>query len=140
VLPDTFTLDETMTSIKGVDINIIDPDEPGSIEGKILDLTGLGIFPTARFDPLADGGKTVMAYADSTGAFTVKSIPPGGYVLTAFIDAVPDSVPGSMPDPSDSTGTLQEPFSVYPDTISVPPGGKLELEPIYIRGEKKKDE
>jgi hypothetical protein len=122
-----------MTSISGIEINIIDPDEPGSIEGRIIDETGLGVLPTARFDPVFEDGAPVLAWGDSTGSFTVPVIPPGGYVLTAFIDMLPDSIPGEAPDPTDSTITVIEPFTVRPDTIEVAPGAKLTLEPVLIR-------
>ena len=60
-------------------------------------------------------------------------IPPGDYIYTAFIDIAADSLPGTYPDPADSLMTLDEPFAVYPDTVNVPPGGALRLEPLYIQ-------
>jgi hypothetical protein len=135
VLADTFRLTSSAPGISGIEINIIDPDEPGRIEGSIIDLAETGIYPTARFDPVFEEGTTVMAYCDSTGVFTVPVIPPGGYVFTAFIDMLPDSLPGEAPDPSDSTGTVTEPFTVYPDTVDVAPGAELKLDPVYIQKE-----
>jgi hypothetical protein len=140
VLEDTFALSDEMPAIDGLEINIIDPDEPGSIEGKIEDLTGLETDPSARFDPLFEEGAPVLVRADSTGVFNVKAIPPGEYIFTAFMDVFPDSLPGSYADPSDSTLTLAEPFAVYPDTVAVQPGSKVILEPVYIQRDGKKDE
>ena len=57
VLEDTFRLTPAMTSISNLEINIIDPNEPGNIEGRIIDLTGFGIPPSARFEPLFEDGK-----------------------------------------------------------------------------------
>ncbi len=140
VLADTFALAPESPSIAGLEIIIIDPDEPGRIEGTITDLTGLGISPSARFEPLFEDGTTLLVRADSTGVYTVYTIPPGNYTFTAFIDALSDSLPGSYADPSDSTKTLAEPFAVYPDTVVVPPGSKITLDPIYIQKDAKTDE
>lgn len=139
-LEDTFTLTSGMPSIAGLEINIIDPEEPGKIEGTITDLTGSGIPPTARFEPLYEDGTPLIVSADTTGSYTVAGIPPGDYIFTAFIDAFADSLPGSYTDPADSTSTLPEPFAVYPDTVIVPPGDTLTLEPLFIQKGTGKDE
>jgi len=140
ILEDTLVLTSETPSLSGIQINIIDPDEPGRIEGVIHDLTELGVAPMARFEPLFEEGTPVIARADTTGHYTVPSIPPGAYVFTAFIDLLPDSLPGSFPDPSDSTRIVAEPFAVYPDTVTVPPGTPVTLDPLYIQKEAKKDE
>jgi hypothetical protein len=140
VLPDTFTLTSSMASISGLEINIINPNEPGSIEGTITDLTEIGITPTAWFEPLFEDGATIFVRADTTGLFSVNAIPPGDYAFTAFVDAHPDSLPGSYPDPSDSTKTLLEPFAAYPDTVVVSPGEKVILEPVYLQKGGKQDD
>jgi hypothetical protein len=139
-LEDTFSLTSGVPSIAGLEINLIDPDEPGKIEGTISDLTGLGISPTARFAPLYEDGKPLVVSADTSGRYTVLTIPPGGYIFTAFIDALADSLPGSYTDPDDSTRTLAEPFAVYPDTVIVPPGETITLEPLHIQKDTGKDE
>ena len=140
ILEDTLTLTSEKSSIAYLEINIIDPDEPGKIEGTITDLSGLDIAPSARFEPLFEEGAALLVRADSTGLYKVHSISPGDYTLTAFIDVLSDSLPGSYPDPSDSTRTLAEPFAVFPDTIVVLPGGKIALDPIYIQKDAKIDE
>lgn len=140
VLEDTFALTSAMTSISGLDINIINPKEPGQIEGTIEDLAGLGTAPTAWFKPLFEEGTSIFVKADSTGLYSVNAIPPGAYSFTAFIDVQADSLPGTYPDPADSTLTLPEPFAVYPDTVAVPPGEKVILEPVYLQKDAKKDE
>ena len=140
VLADTFALTSALTSVSGLEFNIINPREPGSIEGTITDLTGMGIAPTAWFEPLFEDGVPVFVRADSTGLFTVNAIPPGDYSFTAFIDVLADSLPGSYPDQADSTRTLPEPFAAYPDTVAVPPGEKVTLEPVYLQKDEKRDE
>jgi len=140
MLEDTFSLTSGMPSITGLEINIIDPDEPGKIEGMIDDLTGFGISPTARFEPLYEDGTPLVVSADTTGSFILLAIPPGNYIFTAFIDALVDSLPGTYTDPDDSTRTLAEPFSVYPDTVIVSPGETITLDPLYIQMDTGKDE
>lgn len=140
VLTDTFALTASMTSVSGVEINIINPREPGSIEGTITDLTGMDIAPTAWFEPLFEDGVPLFVRADSTGLFMVNAIPPGDYSFTAFIDALPDSLPGSYPDPADSTKMLLEPFAAYPDTVAISPGEKVILDPVYLQKDEKRDE
>ncbi len=140
VLEDTFSLSSDMPSIAGLEINIIDPDEPGKIEGTIDDLSGLSIAPTARFEPLYEDGTPLIVSADTTGRYTVHTIPPGDYIFTAFIDVLADSLPGNYTDPEDSTRTLAEPFAVYPDTVTVPPGETIDLEPLHIQKDAGKDE
>jgi hypothetical protein len=140
VLEDTFALLPERPSVAGLEINIIDPDEPGRIEGTITDLTDLGISPSAMFEPLLEEGIPLLVRADSTGLYTVRSILPGDYIFTAFIDVLTDSLPGSYTDPLDSTRTLAEPFAVYPDTVSVSPGARITLDPVYIQKDSKTDE
>jgi hypothetical protein len=140
VIEDTFRLVPDAPSIAGIEINIIDPDEPGTIDGKIEDLTASGIAPTARFDPLFEDGAPLVVRADSTGLYRVMAIPPGDYTMTAFIDLLADSIPGSYPDPADSTRTVLEPFTVLPDTIIISPGSSLTLDPVYIGKDEGGDE
>ena len=53
---------------------------------------------------------------------------------------MPDSLSGFYPDPADSTSNLPEPFAVYPDTVTVPPGELIILDPIHIQKAAKNDE
>lgn len=140
VLEDSFALTPEVPSIAGLEIYIIDPDEPGSIEGTITDLTESGLAPSARFEPLFEDGITLMVRADSTGLYAVHEIPPGDYRFIAFVDVNSDSLPGSHADPYDSTRTLTEPFAVYPDTVVVPPGSSITLDPLFIQKDDKIDE
>jgi hypothetical protein len=140
ILEDSLALTSESPTISGLQINIIDPNEPGKIEGVIYDLTDLGVPPTARFEPAFEEGSPMVIRADTTGQYRVPAIPPGAYVFTAFIDILPDSLQGYFPDPSDSTRMLPEPFAAYPDTVIVPPGALITLDPLYIKKEPKRDE
>lgn len=131
---DTVTLDKDQTRISGVTIDIIDPDEPGSIVGRIVDLTGLGIAPTARFEGVA-GGRSFAVRADTTGAYLVPAIPPGDYLFNAFIDVSGDTLAGLYFDPSDSTSSLPEPSLSRPDTVVVRPGERTTVNPVTLQRE-----
>lgn len=133
--PDTIILSGSMTGVRGIDINVIDPDEPGTVEGTLVDLTGSGVPALIRLDRTGVSSAYFAARADSTGAFRFPAVRPGAYVLTAFIDIAQDSIPGDYRDPADSTLVLPEPFAVYPDTLSMDPGGSLTLEPLELRRE-----
>lgn len=133
--PDTLQLTPARRIAMDIFINIIDPNEPGSIIGSVIDETGLGTTPTVRFEPLLPGEPALVVRADSTGDFVARSIPPGRYIVLAFVDLALDSLCGGYPSPEDSTVTLQEPCFSLPDTVVVEPGGESTLEPIRLTGE-----
>lgn len=133
VWPDTIRLSPERTSVEGIVLDIIDPDEPGSIEGGIEDSTATPGVPTVRFEALDPDGKDLVATADSTGAFILPAVPPGFYLVRAFIDVEVDSLPGSYIDPADSTATVPEPRSASVDTLEVGPGEKRKIPPITIK-------
>ncbi|MDD3642567.1 MAG: Ig-like domain-containing protein [Candidatus Krumholzibacteria bacterium] len=132
---DTLVLDRARPRIDAVAIDIIDPDEPGSIAGRIIDMTGLGIAPTARFEGLAGETPAIVVKADSTGSYLVSSIAPGNYSYCAFIDVSGDSLAGSYVDSADSTETLPEPALCPADTVVVLPGKRIEADTVTLRKE-----
>ena len=132
--PDTLELTPSRRSATDIFFNIIDPNEPGRIIGSIIDETGLGRAPTVRFEPLLPGEPALVVLADSTGVFVAQKIPPGRYLLQAFVDLGLDSLCGIYPSPDDSTITLQEPCFTFPDTLVVNPGEERALEPITLTG------
>lgn len=133
--PDTLQLTPSRRMAVEIFVNIIDPNEPGSITGSIIDRTELGIAPTVRFEPLLPGEPAIVVRADSAGDFAVQKIPPGRYTVLAFVDLALDSLCGLYTPPDDSTVTLREPCFALPDTIVVEPGGESTLEPIRLTGE-----
>ena len=132
LLPDTIVLGPLAESRGEIRINVIDPKEPGSIEGTILDETGLPLSPTVRLDPVARGERPLVSRADTAGRFVIGRVPPGAYLLSAFVDLRPDTLCGTYPDPADSTKTLDEPCVVLPDTIRLKPAEKRTLDPIAL--------
>lgn len=136
LLPDTIVLGPLAASRAEIRINVIDPNEPGSVEGTIVDETGLPLSPTVRLDPVARGERALVARADSAGRFVVGRVPPGSYVLSAFVDMKQDTLCGSYPDPADSTRTLAEPCVTLPDTLSLKPAEKRVMEPFILPARK----
>ncbi len=133
--PDTIRLTPSRRMATEIFINIIDPNEPGQIVGRIVDETGLGLAPTVRFEPILPGEPPLVFRADSTGSFVVNKIPPGRYLVRAFVDIALDSLCGTYRSPEDSTLTLREPCFELPDTLVVEPGGEQTLEPVTLTGE-----
>jgi hypothetical protein len=123
--PDTIVLTKGKKSAREIHINIIDPKEPGSITGRVIDETGLELLPTVRFSPMLPGEPTLVVRADSTGNFLAPKVPPGRYVVSVFIDVAQDSLCGSYIAPYDSTVTLEEPCMILSDTLLVKPGGEI---------------
>jgi hypothetical protein len=131
--PDTIALDPLRSRIEGIRITIIDPNEPGSLQGSIVNETGFKGPPMVRLSPAWTEGKALAVRADSTGAFRVKTVPPGPYLLSAFIDLKADSLCGSYPSPEDTTISLAEPCVTLPDTLRFAPGEAKTLEPVKLR-------
>ncbi|HER43474.1 MAG TPA: hypothetical protein ENO08_03345, partial [Candidatus Eisenbacteria bacterium] len=120
--PDTIGLTPSRRAATEIFIDIIDPDEPGVVTGIIIDETGLGGPATMRFEPLLPGEPPIVVRADSTGGFAARKVPPGRYLLHAFVDLAPDSLCGAYTLPEDSTVALREPCVTLPDTLVVEPG------------------
>ncbi len=132
LFPDTIALAGDRTAVDGILINIIDPHEPGTVEGRIVNLTGLSKAPTVRLIPLMPGERPIVVTADTTGNFVISPIPPGGYTVTAFIDMRADSMCGEYESPADSTVVLPEPCYVGGDTLVVKPGQSRTIQPITL--------
>ena len=133
--PDTFRLMPSRRMATEIFINIIDPNEPGRITGTIIDETGFGRPPMIRFDPVMPGETALVFSADSAGSFVVSKIPPGRYLVQAFVDLAMDSLCGTYVSPEDSALTLREPCLELPDTLVVEPGGETILEPVTLTGD-----
>jgi hypothetical protein len=131
--PDTITLGPSHARLENVRITIIDPNEPGSIGGSIVNETVFDTLPTIRLAPARLGARALTARADSTGAFMLPGVPPGAYLLSAFIDIRVDTLCGTYFETPDTTHALDEPCVTLPDTIRLKPGEALTLQPITLR-------
>ncbi len=131
--PDTISLDRFRPERGEIRIVIIDPNEPGTIEGIVVNETKLTVPATIRLAPSARGARPLAARADSTGAFAFGSVPPGAYAVAAFIDMNPDTLCGVYYEAADSTRALNEPCVTLADTLRLKPGEKRTLDPITIK-------
>ncbi len=130
--PDTITLTPTRPRAEEVSIYIIDPNEPGMVSGTILNETDMRRRVTVRFEPLLPGERALVLTADSTGRYLAPKIPPGRYLVSAFIDMSPDSLCGEYVSPADSTLMLEEPCIILPDTLIVEPGKDKSLDTVTL--------
>lgn len=139
--PDTIVLTDISYRSDELMINIIDPHEPGSIEGRVINETGFKAVPFLRLEPILPGEKALVGKADTTGNFILAPVPPGGYILSSFIDIEADSTCGSYTPPEDTSLTLKEPCYTSPDTLIMIPGESKILEPFTLeKGEDDKEQ
>ena len=133
-LRDTFILTPSRREISGVDIVIIDPNEPGEVSGFVENQSGYEKAPSVLLEPKLPHEKSIYTKADTTGRYIFKKVKPGAYLLMAFIDLKPDSICGTFRNPEDSSMVVKEPCTVLKDSLVVKPGAKVEA-PRLIIGE-----
>jgi hypothetical protein len=131
--PDTITLTPSRPRAEEIFINIIDPNEPGTVSGTILNETDMRRLVTVRFEPLLPGERPLVVTADSTGRYIAPKIPPGRYLVSAFIDISSDSLCGEYVSQADSTIMLEEPCFTLPDTLFIEPGEDKSLNTIKLK-------
>ncbi len=131
--PDTIALDRLRPIREDVRIAIIDPNEPGAVDGRIVNETPFRTAPTVRLAPAARGVLALAARADSTGAFILSRVPPGSYTVSAFIDVKADSMCGVYYEAADSTRAFNEPCVTLPDTLTIKPGERRTLDSITLK-------
>jgi len=132
IYPDTIFLTDRRPSYTELALNVIDPNEPGEVEGAVINVTGMERPVTVSLKNILEEKRGYFARADSTGGYLIRGVIPGDYILSAFIDIKNDSLAGYYPDPDDSTKARMEPAAVYPDTLSVSPGQKKKVEEIEL--------
>jgi hypothetical protein len=133
VLPDTFVLTSGVTKIEGVQIGVIDPNEPGVVRGVVANETGIDSL-LAMVSLTTTRDSTSVQYlvrCDTTGAFEFARVKPGGYRLWAFLDVRADSVPGEF-DCGDKQ-TCREPWVTLPDSVAVGPGATVDVGKFVLR-------
>lgn len=135
--PDTINLSTGIEAASEIRIKVIDPNEPAVLTGRVLNETGFDLPAALRLERLLQGEKSVFTLADTTGGFRAAGIPPGSYLLTAFIDIEPDSVCGEYFQPEDSTVLMKEPRYDYPDTLVFEPGEAKKIDDIHLGGGEK---
>jgi hypothetical protein len=99
----------------------------------VINETPFKLAPTVCLGPVKPGERKLSVQADSTGSFVLTRVPPGPYLLSAFIDLKADTLCGTYTEAADSTKALQEPCVTLSDTLRVKPGEPTSLEPITVR-------
>jgi hypothetical protein len=133
-LEDTITLTPSTPFASGMDIWIVDPDEPASIAGVIADASAMDSFlvSVALFADSLGGRAAYLVSCDSTGGYAMNDVRGGTYLLQAFVDVVTDSVCGEFPCLDDTTMICSEPCALYPDTLFVEPGTEVVLDTLRL--------
>lgn len=135
VFPDTLVLTPQRPVLTGIDITVIDPNEPGTIDGVVANETGIDTLRVSvSVFAVNDTTRAVhYTHCDTTGAFRVEKVKPGDYLVQAFLDLHADSLRDTWNCP-DTTGTpCVEPYVWYPDTVAVKPAQTVNLRRIVLR-------
>jgi len=134
---DTVLLTSVSYILHGADIEIIDPNEPCEVRGKVVNRTGIDSPPSVILSPLLPEERLLYTRVADKGEYIFPKVKPGAYILTALIDVKIDSVCGVYRNPSDTTEVLAEPCISLPDTIFLKPGEKREIPPVILEAEEK---
>lgn len=132
IYQDTVYLTGRNSSYTNFVLNIINPDEPGIIKGRINNMTGFDKIITVRLRNVSEDKKGYEVTPDSTGVYKFESVLPGDYLLSAFIDLDADSAKGYYTDPEDSSLTYEEPGISLRDTINIKPAEIEEIENLEL--------
>ncbi len=132
VLPDTFVLTKQVTDIAGVQIGVIDPNEPAVVRGTVANETGIdSLLATVMLTTTRDSTRAqYLARCDTTGAFEFARVRPGGYRLWAFLDIRADSARGDF---NCGAALCSEPWVALPDSLAVGPGATVEVGKLVLK-------
>ncbi len=134
VLPDTIVLTPRVPVAAGVNVTVVDPNEPGVVKGSVVNETGIDTMRVSvgLFAPDDSTRAKVYALCDSIGAFEIKARP-GDYVLRAFLDLKADSTCGEYDCPPGAAAPCREPCIRLPGTLSVKPASTTEIPAMVLR-------
>jgi uncharacterized protein (DUF2141 family) len=134
VLRDTLVLEPGRPRLILQDIHIVDPKEPASVTGVVVNATTCDSIRVSV--SLHEPGDTIppayFTLADEKGNFSFKNVLRGVYALHAFVDLKRDSLCGTYPCAADSTMACPEFCASYPESVRVSPGDELELESLRL--------
>lgn len=133
VLPDTFLLTAAVPKREGVRVDIIDPNEPGSVAGEVANETGIDTVRTSLgLYGLGDSTRAeYLTHADTLGAYAFSKVKPGTYRLWAFLDLRADSIPGTYP--CELPEGCREPSLLLVDSLLVSPGGSVSVPRLILK-------
>jgi hypothetical protein len=135
VRPDTVVLVPHVSVVRDVDFAVVDPAEPGVVRGVVTNETGID---SARVMVWlfagADSTRALFrATCDSSGAYEMRQVKPGEYMLRGFVDVRADSLPGSWPCPEAGPEGCPEPGATLATPVVVKPGEWTEVPALSIR-------
>ncbi len=130
---DTVVLDAAHPVARGVDIDIVDPTEPGVVRGHVDNRTGIDtIAVTVTMTRAGHDRPDAIRRATPAGDFAFARVAPGTYALAAFLDLAPDSVCGRWPCADDTLHGCAEPCVAPADSVRVAPGDTVRVEPLRL--------
>lgn len=132
VLADTVLLAPMVPRVDDVRIVVIDPTEPATVNGVVVNETGIdSVLVSVGLFALDDSTRAArLALCDSVGAYAIVKVPPGAYRLRAFLDLRADSTCGEY-DCSGAEPCL-EPCVTLADTLTLAPGASVKVEEKMI--------
>lgn len=132
VLADTIALTAQVQEFSGVRIDIIDPNEPGTVKGGVVNETGIdSVLATIALYTMRDSTYAqYLTRADTTGAYEFAKVKPGSYRLWTFLDIRADSLRGDYPC---STATCVEPWAMVPDSLTIAPNATVNVPKLVIK-------
>ena len=133
VLPDTVLLTTAVPKRENVRIDVIDLNEPGSVEGEVANETGIDTLRTSvGLYGMSDSTRAAFfTVADTSGTYSFSKVKPGSYRLWAFLDIGADSLPGSYP--CELPEGCREPSLVLVDTLLVSPGASVKVPRMILK-------
>jgi hypothetical protein len=134
VLADTVVIVAGNPVVAGLELPLIDPQDPGIVRGTVVNESGVDTarVMVAMYAPEDSTRPSYRAVCDSTGAYEVTSVRAGSYILHAFVDVRADSLPGSYPCAGSEAG-CPEPAARRPGVLRVTPAAELREQPLVIR-------
>ena len=134
VRPDTVVILPGVPVVSKIDLVLLDPKEPGSLAGTVGNETGIDTarVMVAMFEKSDSTRAAYRALCDSTGAYQMKSVKPGDYILRAFVDVKADSMLGAYPCPPQPAG-CPEPSARRPGELRMKAGAALTEPRLVIR-------
>ncbi|MDH4037329.1 MAG: Ig-like domain-containing protein [Candidatus Krumholzibacteria bacterium] len=135
VYPDTVFLTAAVPVVQGLDLTIIDPNEPAQVSGLVSNETGIdSVLASVVLEPVADSTLArVYTLCNEAGAFEFSRVRAGEYLLRAFLDLRADSLCGAYDCPDSALTACMEPCSEAPDTLRLEPGATVKVPPLALR-------
>ena len=131
---DTVMLDARRPVARGVDVDIVDPSQPGVVLGRVVDRTGIDTLrATVTLTRAGQGRPAWLRRVGPDGRYAFARVTPGTYALAAFFDLAPDSVCGRWPCPQDTALGCPEPCASPPDSVRVAPGDTVRAAPLVLQ-------